>query len=221
MQRAERLLGFVLHQREWSEGGRILEIFTRERGRMSLFAHGVRGPKAKLAAVLRPFSPLRLSWAGRGEAPRLIGAEPAEGSLPRLSPERVLSGYYLNELLLDLTLRHDPQPELFDHYAEAMSELAASGSLEHSLRLFEKRLLEVLGYGLPRSRLVDEQDPLGVAQISQSSLQALHDERLDDPRVLTEIKPLLRRALNHCLEGRKLHTREVAAALRQLGEASS
>ena len=49
---------------------------------------------------------------------------------------------------MQLTARHDPQPELFDHYEEAIAGLRGSAALERELRLFEKRLLEVLGYGL-------------------------------------------------------------------------
>ena len=69
--------GYLLHHRPWRDTGRILEVLTREHGRLTLFARGVRGPNAKLAAVLQPFQLLLLSWSGRGEAPQLTGAERA------------------------------------------------------------------------------------------------------------------------------------------------
>ncbi len=69
----------------------------------SVFAQGVRGSKARLAAVLQPFAPLLVSWAGRGEAPRLTGAEPDHGqaTLETLRQERVMSAWYVSELVLD------------------------------------------------------------------------------------------------------------------------
>ncbi len=71
---------YVLHQRPWGDSGRIFELLSREHGRLTVFAQGVRGPRAKLAGVLQPFVPLLVSWAGRGEAPRLTGAEFAAGA---------------------------------------------------------------------------------------------------------------------------------------------
>ena len=145
--RIELALGYLLHHRPWRDTSRILEVLTREHGRLTLFARGVRGPQAKLAPVLQPFQPLLLSFSGRGEAATLTGAERA-ASCAALPPAALLSGFYLNELLLKLTTRHDPQPQLFDHYHGTLSALRGGAPLAPALRLFEKHLLEVLGYGL-------------------------------------------------------------------------
>ena len=59
---------YILHHRPYRDTSRILEVITRDHGRLCLFARGVRGPKAKLASVLQPFQLLLLSWSGRGEA---------------------------------------------------------------------------------------------------------------------------------------------------------
>jgi DNA repair protein RecO (recombination protein O) len=196
MKRVDHAAAFVLHQQAWGDHGRIFELFTREHGRMSVFAHGVRGSKARLSAVLQPFVPLLISWAGRGDAPRLIGAE--VDSTARLTnplpPERVMSAYYLSELLLALTIRHDPQPELFECYASALAGLRSAPSQERELRCFEKRLLEVIGYGLA----------------------GVDDAAFDDAAEVERLRPILRDALAQCLEGRSLKTRIVAKSLRQL-----
>jgi DNA repair protein RecO (recombination protein O) len=215
MREARGVAAFVLHQRDWQDNGRIFELMTREYGRLSVFAQGVRGPKARLAAVMQPFVPLLVSWAGRGEAPRLTGAEIAPHALgvPGLSPERLMPAFYLNELLISLTERHDVLPELHDHYAAAMSGLRGPAPLERELRLFEKRLLDVLGYGIPLRREGRGQDPLGLSVISDRALQCLAEESLEDPAIIEELRPLLRRALALCLDGRSLRTREVARSL--------
>jgi len=191
---------FVLHQRPWGDSGRILELLSREHGRLTVFAQGVRGPRARLAGVLQPFVPLLVSWAGRGEAPRLTGAEFAQtraATVP-LASRRLLSAWYLSDLVMQLTARHDPQPELFDHYADALAGLRGGEPLERELRRFEKRLLDVLGYGLAE----------------------LADETFDDPQVVQQVRPLLRQALAQCLDGRNLKSRMVARSMANLQQAN-
>jgi DNA repair protein RecO (recombination protein O) len=218
MREVTGIAAFVLHQHDWQDNGRIFELLTREHGRISVFAQGVRGPKARLAAVMQPFVPLLVSWVGRGEAPRLIGAEfaPQAHELGALVPQRLMSAWYLNELLLNLTLRHDALPEVHDHYAQALQGLRSSAPLERELRLFEKRLLDVLGYGIPLRREGQQADPLGLERISPQALQCLAEENLDDAAVVEELRPLLRRALALCLDGRSLRTRQVARSMADL-----
>lgn len=195
MQRVAHAPAFMLHQRPWGDAGRIFELFSRDHGRLSVFAHGVRGAQARLASVLQPFVPLLVSWAGRGESPRLTGAELhrdqlVEQALPRA---RLMSAWYVSELVLTLTARHDPQPELFGFYAQALAGLRSGASQERTLRLFEKRLLDVLGYGVGE----------------------LDETNFDDPVELERLRPVLRAGVARCLEGRPLRTRAVAVSLRE------
>jgi DNA repair protein RecO (recombination protein O) len=230
--RIELTPGYLLHHRPWRDTSRILEVLTREHGRLTLFARGVRGPQAKLAPVLQPFQPLLLSWSGRGEAPQLIGAERAESCAP-LPAAALLPAFYLNELLLKLTTRHDPQPELFAHYHATLSALRSGAPLEAALRVFEKRLLEVLGYGLELAtearsgRPIESQGfyqfrpdegllPAGgtmTGALCGESLLQLAAEELSGARAREDARRLLKSALGACLEGRTLVTREVARAM--------
>jgi DNA repair protein RecO (recombination protein O) len=225
--------GYLLHHRPWRDTSRILEVFTREHGRLTLFARAVRGPNAKLAAVLQSFQLLLLSFSGRGEAPQLTGAERAAPAAP-LPQACLLAGFYLNELLLRLTTRHDPQPELFDHYHGTLEQLRSGAPLEPCLRVFEKRLLEVLGYGLDlateaRSGLPLEPDAhydfrpgVGLVPARGSaralcghSLLGLARESLQGERELEDARRILQAALGACLEGRPLATRLVARAMKR------
>jgi DNA repair protein RecO (recombination protein O) len=221
LRQTHQVRAYVLHQQEWRDTGRIFELLTREHGRISVFAQGIRGPKARLAAVMQPFAPLRVSWAGRGEAPRLTGAEPEprDRPLPVLPAARLMSAWYLSELVMKLTLRLDPQPEIFTHYEQALLDLREAPSHERSLRVFEKRLLDVLGYGIPREQEPEAADPLGLARLPAGLLRRLADEDLDDPQSLEQIRPVLRRALELCLEGRDLRTRSVAQSLLEMKRA--
>jgi DNA repair protein RecO (recombination protein O) len=211
-------------------------VLTREHGRLTLFARGVRGPHAKLAAVLQPFQPLLLSFSGRGEAAQLTGAERAE-HCAALPADCLLAAFYLNELLLKLTTRHDPLPALFDHYHGTLERLRTGAALEPVLRVFEKRLLELLGYGLDLATEALSGRPIRPQQFYQfrpsaglvaaggaksgalrgDSLLALAAEQPAGERALEDARHLLKAALAACLEGRPLATRAVAKAMLRKG----
>ena len=226
--------GYLLHHRPWRDTSRILEVLTREHGRLTLFARGVRAPRARLGPVLQPFQLLLLSWSGRGEAPQLIAAERAAPQ-PPLPGECLLAAFYLNELLLRLTARHDAQPELFDHYHDTLERLRSGTGLEPCLRIFEKRLLEVLGYGLDLASEAHSGRPLepdgyydfrpgvgllparlrGPQALSGRALLGLARDTLCGARELADARRLLQAALSACLEGRPLATRAVAKSMKR------
>ena len=224
--------GYILHHHPYRDTSRILEVFTRDAGRLSIFARGVRGPKAKLASELQPFRLLLLSWSGKGEAPMLSGAEgaPDQGTMP---PACLMAGFYLNELMLKLTHRHDPVTGVFDTYHATLEALKHGAPLEASLRIFEKRLLDLLGYGVELD--VDASTGAGIepdayyhfrpaygvfptaadaaGAMLGASLIRLAREEIETPRELDDAKRLLQAALAPCLEGRELATRAVARAV--------
>ena len=219
---------YILHHRPYRDTSRILDVITRDHGRLTLFARGVRGPKAKLASVLQPFQLLLLSWSGRGEAAQLTGAEVADSN-PPIPAASLMGSFYLNELLIKLTTRHDPQPSLFDDYHATVETLRGGMRLEPALRIFEKRLLDCLGYGLDLKDVdADEYYHFRPAQglfptvadaagaISGNSLIHLANEELRSPRDLDDARRVLQAALAQCLEGRELNTRAVAKAVVRL-----
>jgi DNA repair protein RecO (recombination protein O) len=126
---------YVLHHREYRDTSRILDVFSERHGRITLFARGARGPKSRLAPLLMPFRPLLVSWTGRGEAAQLTGAETAGDAMP-IPSAHIMSAFYLNELLINLTTRHDPQPQLFADYARALHRLGLEGGPDAALRVF-------------------------------------------------------------------------------------
>jgi DNA repair protein RecO (recombination protein O) len=230
---------YVLHHRPYRDTSRILELFTRDYGRVSLFARGARSARkagTALTSILQPFNRLLVSWSGKGEAGQLTGAE-FDGTVATLPPERLVSGFYLNELLLKLFARHDSHPDVFALYGATLDALKVDAEGVRPLRLFEKRLLDALGYGLALERDVDADRPLderhayryrldqgatrieGVAEgvdiFSGRMLLAVAREDFTDPAVCAEARALLRAALDRCLEGKELRTRQVMLALRK------
>lgn len=137
---------FVLHRYDWSESSLILEVFTRHHGRVALVAKGAKRPSSNFRPVLLPLQPLHVAFGGDGEIRTLKGAEWVGGHVMPTG-DALLSGYYLNELLLRLLARDDPHPRLFDAYAAAVAVLASEHgeALEPALRAFELLLLREIG----------------------------------------------------------------------------
>ncbi|AMN47298.1 hypothetical protein ACG33_09365 [Steroidobacter denitrificans] len=244
---------YVLHHRPYRDTSRILELFTRDFGRVSVFARGARSARksgAALISTLQPFNRLLLSWMGQGEAGRLTDAE-FDGAVSGLPPQHLVSGFYLNELLMKLFARHDGHAEVFAFYDETIAALKSGSEALRPLRLFEKRLLDALGYGLALDRDAVSGEPLepqamyhyrieqGAVRASECGADEGHDEHLaqnDGPAgtmlysgaMLMSLaredlheadcaaaRRLLRMALDRCLEGRELKSRQVMMALRR------
>lgn len=154
------LTAYVLHRHDWSESSLIIDLLTREQGRLVIAAKGARRPYSQQRAVLLPFQRI-LVTLGRlptgvdgGEVQTLRSAEWGGGA-PMLTGAALFSGFYLNELLMKLLARHDPHAVLFDCYAATLTALAdpeeARG--QAALRAFELTLLRELGV-LPELNLV-------------------------------------------------------------------
>jgi DNA repair protein RecO (recombination protein O) len=95
---------------------------------------------------LLPLQPLAISYSGDAEIRTLKVAEWVGGHIMPMG-EALLSGYYINELLLRLLARDDPHPRLFDLYAQVVQVLAAGhdGTIAPALRAFELLLLRDIG----------------------------------------------------------------------------
>jgi len=234
--RAERVTlspAYVLHQRPWRETSRIAEIWSREHGRLGLVARGVRRPRSPHRSLLQPFMPLLVSWTQRGELGNLTGLEAAAPAV-MLQGRALMAGFYLNELLLRLFPRQDPHPALYERYASALEGLATRRTAP-VLRVFEKHLLDAMGYGLVlthaaadeaavqpdgRYRYDLDSGPVPASDtaaagllINGRALLALHHEALDDADDLKAVKRLLRAALERHLDGRGLKTSGVMRAM--------
>ena len=137
---------FVLHRYDWSESSLILEVFTRHHGRIALVAKGAKRPSSNFRPVLLPLQPLHVAFGGDGEIRTLKGAEWIGGQVMPTG-DALLSGYYLNELVLRLLARDDPHARLFDAYGAAVAVLASEhgDALEPALRAFELLLLREVG----------------------------------------------------------------------------
>lgn len=231
-QRVDSQPAYVIHARPYRETSQLVEAISLDFGRVGLVARGAARPKSALRALLQPFVPLHLSWQGSGELKTLRQAEPA-GTAPRPDGRAALSGLYLNELLQRLMPRDEPYPALFSAYVEAMRGLLDEAAVEPSLRRFEVRLLDALGYGLVldheplsgeplRADAAYDYDPHGGPRrtgaglglnLGGASLLAMARGDYHDERTRADAKRLLRAVLRVHLGDRPLKSRELFQGL--------
>lgn len=161
--RVESQPAYVLHARAWRETSLLLEVFSHDFGRVGLVARGVRGARSRLPrALLEPLQSLRMGWTGRGELQTLTAVD-AVGVPAVLRGDALLSGLYVNELVVRMVPRNDPHPRLFERYAVLLEHLARAPSPAWPLRCFERDLLAAGGYALQLAVAADTGEPVDAA----------------------------------------------------------
>ncbi len=235
-QRVSGQPGFVLHSYAYKETSLIVDVFTRDHGRVALVAKGAKRPTSRLRGVLQTFQPLSISWSGKSEIRTLTGAEWV-GGMPPLEKAALLCGFYLNELLFKFLAREDKHAVLFDHYVATLNQLAHQQPAPIVLRKFERALLKETGVGgnltyclstkamveptkkyvvVPDEgvRLVRPSDTIPV--ITGKALLDMELEDYADNATQAQSKTLLRFLLAHHLGGTTLNTRQILIDLMQL-----
>lgn len=224
---------YILHQRPYRETSLIMEVFSREHGKLSVVAKGAKRGRVNQRAIMQSNQKINMAWSIRGDMGTLTAIE-ANGMNFNLNGSLLIAAFYINELLMRLLHRHEPHPELFDAYDQALNGLRLRENEQNVLRIFEKRLLDSLGYGLVLDHEVVSGGPIeedrtyyyhlesGPAlepspdnnhvRISGSTLTALAGNRIKDDRTRDEAKKLTRQVLKGHLGDRPLASRELFRA---------
>ncbi|PAS98473.1 MAG: DNA repair protein RecO [Candidatus Dactylopiibacterium carminicum] len=235
--RADHQTAFLLHSYPWRETSLIVEMFSREYGRVPMVAKGARRAGSMLRGVLMGFQPLDLSWSGKGEVKTLTQAH-WQGGQPLLTGLGLLCGYYLNELLIRLLAREDPHPALFDAYAETLARLAAREDHSPLLRAFELVLLREAGYApllaeeadsgepvqagahylylIERGPLPATDAPTDLPLIPGRALLAMAAGDFSAAETQAHAKGLMRRLIHYHLGGQPLESRRILIELQAL-----
>jgi len=224
---------FILHSRSYLESSLILDVFSREHGRLHLIAKGAKREKSGFSGLLQPYQRLLMAWRGKSELMTLTDVDTDIESYELLDI-RLIAGFYVNELLVRLLHQHEPHPELFDLYDKAIFNLSDSENIDAVLRIFEKGLLQSLGYGLVLDHDIQDSQAIEAGrkyyylidagpmkdipptenyiEISGESLLALEKGYLENKSELEEIKRLMRFILQNYLGNKPLASRTLYKA---------
>jgi len=230
---------WILHRRPWRESSLLLEVFSRDYGRLGLVARGARGAKSSSRGLTEPFVPLRCSWSRRSELGTMTGLEASSAKLP-LRGQALWCGLYVNELMLTLFGRDDPLPELFDVYAASLPAVVDKSSQAIALRQIEMAMLSTLGVLPDLTQAATSGDPIlvdalyhvqpesGLVEVNAPGRNVVHGraalflaahcepmvekQSVDsqiDEQTRREARLLTRCLIDHQLGGRALKTREL------------
>lgn len=228
---------YVLHTYPFKETSLVVELLTRDFGRVAAVAKGARRPRSAMRGMLQSFQPLLAAWSGKAELKNLHSLEWDEGLL-LLQGEALICGFYLNELLLRLLPREDAHEALFDYYKHTLRVLVSGQNLPASLRRFELKMLQEMGYAVPlehdehgaaiapervyyyvaeRGAATVQQTPheIGVKLAGKSLLDMARDDYAD-AQTQQQSKLLMRMLLAHYLGDKPLHTRQLLIDLQGL-----
>ena len=232
--RVDKEPAFLLHSRAYRESSTLVEVLTLNYGRVGLVHKGSRR-MVKTGNPMQPFCELILSWGGRGDLYTLTRSDVLK-FISFKDSKLNLCGLYLNELIMSLTPRLSPSPELYHSYKSAITLINDSGRVELYLRRFEIQLLKAIGYGLQLEydaeshQAIDpalyyyydyEQGPIArsPSMVSQPlirgqtlvSLKLLEgtDQQTFDKQTSREAKHLLRGVIDHHLQNKPILTRKI------------
>jgi len=217
------LQGWVLHKRWSGDTSAQVTLFTREQGLINAQFKGGRTPKKQ--SLLQPFTPLWLSIDTRHDWHYIRQLDVISPSLV-LTGDSLFSGLYVNELIYHGLYPLDPSPSLYDAYMQtlhALTQVVLRLDIEKILRRFEWQFLLSCGYvfSLTHEALIQrpvlhdcfynfiagEGFVLATQGISGQSIIALANDELDDLIVLKAAKWIMRRAIDHALNGKPIKAR--------------
>ena len=222
---------FILHRRPYRETSLLLDVFSRDYGRLNMVARGVRRKGNQRSELIQPYQCLQIAWSGKGELMTLTNVEPDKPPYV-LTGQNLLAGFYVNELLVRMLHLHESHPELFEIYENSLSRLASKNLQQQVvMRIFEKHLLLNTGYGLvldhdviqktgidaeteyfyqaDRGPSVTRPDSNDFVKLSGKTLIALDHEELDNEITIREAKLLMRYILTGLLGARPLASRDL------------
>ena len=226
---------YVLHTYPFKETSLVVELFSQQFGRIAAVAKGARRPHSAMRGMLQSFQHLSGAWSGKNELKTLHSLDWSSG-LTLLKGESLMCGFYMNELLLRLLPKEDAHENLFEYYATALQTLANGANLATTLRRFELKLLQEMGYAVPL--LQDENDVAidsdkiyryeaeygacalsttknGVQLSGKTMLDMARDDYVDSA-TQNQSKQLMRYLLAHYLGDKPLHTRQLLLDLQGL-----
>jgi DNA repair protein RecO (recombination protein O) len=146
----KKAAALVVRTSDWSESSRIATIWTREFGRVRVLAKGARRLKSSFDVALDLLTVCSVVFIHKATSGLdLLTEARVEERFPKLLTDlpALYGGYYVAELLSELTQDMDPHPMLYDAALVTLRELGGLGPLTgQRVMAFELTLLAELGY---------------------------------------------------------------------------
>ncbi len=146
---SEKTRAIVLKVIEFSETSCVVTLFTEDFGKVGALAKGARRPKGPFEGALDLLALVRIVFLRKtSDALDLLTEARLERRFRSAQRElaRLYAGYYVAELLAELTDTGDPHPELFTAADQTLLALDEGGSLPETVLQFELTALRLAGH---------------------------------------------------------------------------
>lgn len=146
---AEKSLAIVLRTIEFSETSVVATLFTERFGKISALAKGARRPKGPFESALDLLAVVRIVFLHKSSgALDLLTEAKLERRFRAAARDlsRLYAGYYVAELLTELTDEGDPQADLFSAADRTLARLDEGAPVAPTVLDFELTALKLLGH---------------------------------------------------------------------------
>lgn len=168
-----------MQRRNLGEADRILTVLSKESGKISVIAPGVRRIKSRRSPHIELLNLSQLTLYGHSKTflPIVTEAETLE-DFPSIKNNlsKIGYAYYLCELINGLCADNQENRKIFFYFKTILLELSASSDADFLIRKFEKDLLTELGFW-SEAKLLQTQD-------SQIVMERLLERKLKTVRVM-------------------------------------
>lgn len=166
--------GIVLSRKNYAEADRILVLFTKHFGKVTLLAKGVRKLKSKKRGHIEIFSKIRFS-AVKGKSMDMITETETIDAYDqvRLNLNKVSLAYYFCEVILKITKDGEDDPRLYRILADALTDLQIRKNLKNLRSEFITSVLIQLGFWDEDKKLTDPD-----AELNEVIERKLHSVRV-------------------------------------------
>lgn len=145
----EKTSAIILRLVEFSETSLVLTLFTEGFGKLGALAKGARRPKSPFESALDLLAVCRIVFIHKSsDALDLLTEAKLERRFRAATRDlaRLYAGYYVAELLQDLTDYGDPHPDLYRAADHTLQDLDGAAAVRETVARFEVTALRLLGY---------------------------------------------------------------------------
>ena len=164
--------GIVLARKNYSEGDRILVVFTQNHGKVHLLAKGVRKPKSKKRGSLEVFNHIRFQAVSSKGLDLMTEAEVIDTfSSARKNLNKISLYYYFTEVIGRVTRENEKNIELYElilKYLKLVENEVSSKKIRYD---FIYEVLTTLGFW-PKGRVLDNPDHF-LEQVTERKISSI------------------------------------------------
>lgn len=167
-----RLEAVVLKRKNIGEADRLITFFSKEKGKITAVAKGIRRIHSRRGPHLEVFSRV-VVMLHRGSRLDTITEVTSLNTFPALRKhlQRVNAAYILSDLIDSLTPEHQEHRDVFEQIVEALGSLEASGPTNGFIAQFGRNLLISLGFLAPTRMLTEDGLIAYIEQVTERRLK--------------------------------------------------